>query len=124
MSTPPKPDQHRQPVAPIPLVRANAFEPFVSFLNEIGAPVERRLRQARVPVSLLDDPEALAPLFPAYRFVELAARGEQMEAFGVVVGQRATSFDRGDFRFEVSLHETAIGNIAVSRILTLSLIHI
>ena len=97
MSTPPKPDQHRQPGTPIPLVRANAFEPFVSFLNEIGAPVERRLRQARVPVSLLDDPEALLPLFSAYRFVELAARGEQMEAFGVVVGQRATSFDRGDF---------------------------
>lgn len=97
MSTPPKPDRHRQPGAPIPLVRANAFEPFVSFLNEIGAPVERRLRQARVPVSLLDDPEALLPVFSAYRFVELAARGEQMEAFGVVIGQRANSFDRGDF---------------------------
>jgi AraC-like DNA-binding protein len=85
------------PGGPLPFVRANALEPFVSFLNEIGAPVERWLRQARVPVSLLDDPEALLPVFSAYRFVELAARREQMEEFGVVIGQRASSFDRGGY---------------------------
>lgn len=97
MSKPPKADRQLQPGAPIPFVRANAFEPFVSFLNEIGAPVERWLRQARVPVSLLDDPEALVPVFSAHRFVELAARGERMEDLGMVVGQRASSFDRGDY---------------------------
>jgi AraC-like DNA-binding protein len=97
MSPPPKPDRHRPPSAPIPLVRANAFEPFLTFLNEIGAPVERRLREARVPVSLLDDPEALLPAFSAHRFLELTARGERMEDLGIVVGQRASSFDLGDY---------------------------
>jgi len=83
--------------APIPFVRTNALAPFISFLNAIGTPVERLLGQARIPSALLDDSEALLPILSGYRFIELAARQEQMEDIGVVVGQRASVFERGAF---------------------------
>jgi AraC-like DNA-binding protein len=78
-------------------VRANAFAPFVSFLNTIGAPVDRLLRQARLSQMLLHDPEALIPVILGYRFIEMAAREERMEDLGVVVGQRASAFDLGRY---------------------------
>lgn len=83
--------------APIPFVRSNALAPFIIFLNTIGAPVDRLLRQARVPPALLNDPEALLPVMSAYRFAELAARREKIEDIGVVTGQQASSFDLGRY---------------------------
>jgi AraC-like DNA-binding protein len=83
--------------APIPFVRANALAPFVSFLNTIGAPVDRLLRQAQLSHDLLHDPEALMPLILGYRFLEMAARKEQMEDIGVVVGQHSSAFDLGRY---------------------------
>jgi AraC-like DNA-binding protein len=69
----------------------------VVFLSEIGAPVETLLQQARVPVGLLNDPEGLVPLFPIYRFIELAARQERLEDLGVVAAQRTSTFDLGAY---------------------------
>lgn len=105
MSTPPNFDRRQMSGAPakpgagspIPLVRANAFAPFVGFLNEIGAPLERLLCKARMPPVLFDDPEALLPVMSGYRFAELAARQEKIEDLGVVIGRRASSFDLGVF---------------------------
>jgi AraC-like DNA-binding protein len=81
----------------IPFVRANVFAPFIGFLDTIGSPVERRLRQARLQSSLLEDGEALVPAMSAYRFLEVAARHEQIDDFGVVVGQRSSSFELGAY---------------------------
>ena len=105
ISAQPEPDRFALPAAPetprrgapLPFVRSSALEPFLGFLKAIGAPVERRLRQARIPSSLLDDPEALLPVFSAYRFLELNAQAEHIESLGVVVGQRASSFDLGSY---------------------------
>jgi AraC-like DNA-binding protein len=86
------------PVAgPIPFVRANALSPFVGFLDSIGSPVDRLLQQAGVPVSLLDDSEALLPVFSGYPFIEQAARHEHLENIGVLVGQRASAFELGAY---------------------------
>jgi AraC-like DNA-binding protein len=90
---------HRQPHAgqTIPFVRANVFAPFIGFLDAIGSPVERRLQQARLPLSLLEDGEALVPVVSAYRFLEVATRHEQIDDFGLVVGQRSSAFELGAY---------------------------
>jgi AraC-like DNA-binding protein len=82
---------------PIPFVRANALGPFFSFLNDLGAPVDRLLQEARVSRSLAHDPEGLLSVFSCYRFVGLAARREKLEDIGVVVGQRTSSFELGAY---------------------------
>jgi AraC-like DNA-binding protein len=83
--------------AAIPFVRANAFQPFVVFLDSIGAPVDRLLSEARVPSVVTEDPEALVPVMLGYRFIELAARQERIENIGVLVARGATAFDLGAY---------------------------
>lgn len=73
---------------PLPLVRVGAFLPFVSFLREIGAPVDHWLGAAKLPVHSLDDAEALIPLLHTCRFLEDAARREDIPMLGFQVGQR------------------------------------
>jgi len=92
-----RPDAGRQPNATVPFTRISALAPFIHFLDTLGAPTERLLRQARIPALLLDEPEALLPLFSAYRFVELAARLERIEDLGLVVGSHTYAFDLGAF---------------------------
>jgi len=82
---------------PIPFIRASALGPFLSFLEDLGAPVDRLSRQARLPGLASQDPEALLPAFSCYRFVELAARQEKLEDIGVLVGQRVSSFELGAY---------------------------
>ena len=73
---------------PIPLIRSSVVLPFVHFLNQIGAPTDRLLRQARVPISALDDSETLISLLGALDFIEQAARREGIETLGGMVGQQ------------------------------------
>jgi AraC-like DNA-binding protein len=73
---------------PIPLVRATVVFPFVQFLNQIGAPTERLLRQVKLPVTTLENPEVLIAAYQANDFLEQAARREGIEALGVIVGQQ------------------------------------
>lgn len=81
----------------IPLVRANIALPAVKFLNQIGAPTERVLRQAGLSVEALDDPEALIPLYCGFAFLERAAQSEGIEHLGVLVSQQAQMADLGVF---------------------------
>lgn len=81
----------------IPLTRASAILPFVKFLDQIGSPTERLLKQAKVPIFALEDPEALLPLRQTCVFVEQAARLEGIENFGILVGQRTQIADLGIF---------------------------
>jgi len=83
--------------APIPFARTSAFKPFIDYLNAIGVPTDQLLRQAHLPARLLDDPEMLVPLFPIYRFIELAARQEHLEDLGVRIAQKASAFDLGAY---------------------------
>jgi len=83
--------------AAIPFARVNALAPFVGFLNTVGAPTDRLLSRARISPELLDDQEALIPVYSGYRFLELAARQERLEDLGMVVGRQASSFELGAF---------------------------
>jgi len=77
---------------PIPMVRVNAIVPFVSFLENAGAPVERMMEAVRLPPRILDDPERLLPLHQGMAFVDFAARSENLSDIGALVGLR-TPFD-------------------------------
>lgn len=55
------------------------------------------LGQASIPARLLSDPEGLIPLYPIYRFIELAARQEHLEDLGTIIGQRGSAFDLGAY---------------------------
>lgn len=81
----------------IPLVRASAINPLVRFLNQVGVPSERYLRQAKLPVMALDDPVALIPLHRGFDFIESAAKREGIELFGLLAAQKAQVADFGVF---------------------------
>jgi len=69
-----------------------------STFSIIGSPTDQLLRQVHIPEGLLDDPEVLVPLFPIYRFIELVARKEHLEEdLGVLIAQKASAFDLGDY---------------------------
>ncbi len=75
-------------MASIPLIRASAVIPFVKFLNQLGSPTDRLLQQAGLPISALNNPEALVPLYQCFAFGERAARFEGIENLGIIVGQQ------------------------------------
>jgi AraC-like DNA-binding protein len=72
----------------IPLARSEGINPFVGFLEEIGAPVERLLTQAHLSPDTLSRPRTLFPLHLGLRFVEAAARREGIKDLGLIVGRR------------------------------------
>ena len=81
----------------VPLIRASAFIPFVTFLEEIGARVDPMLARARLPEAALAQPESLIPVHQACQFVADAARRESIEQLGFVVGQKMSIDALGTF---------------------------
>lgn len=75
-------------MADIPLTRGQFLLPFVSILDEIGAPTESLLVKSRLPSSLAEKSELYLPLLPALRFVETARRTQGIEDFGFLASQR------------------------------------
>jgi hypothetical protein len=58
---------------PSPLVRANSILPIIKFLEQVGIPTERLIREAKLPISILDDPEALISLYHGFTVIEKVA---------------------------------------------------
>ena len=81
----------------IPFTRAASVSNFITFLHSIGAPTERYLRQARIPLSLLDDPENPVPLHFCYRFVEKVTRKEGIDELGLLVAQQTSLNQLGQY---------------------------
>ncbi|CAN7162814.1 AraC family transcriptional regulator [Bosea sp. LjRoot90] len=75
-------------MADIPLTRGQFLLPFVSILDDIGAPTETLLERSRLPSSLAEKSELYLPLLPALRFVETAQRTQGIEDFGFLAAQR------------------------------------
>ena len=65
------------------------------FLNQVGAPTQQFLLQTKLPVAVLDEPEALMSLHQGFSFVELAARREGIELLSVLASQQAQIADFG-----------------------------
>lgn len=80
-------------VASLHLTRAGGLAPLIDFLDSIGAPTSRLMRQAGLRGDLLDDPQALVPLRLVHRLIEVAATTERIEDLGAVVAARTVAFD-------------------------------
>ncbi|MGA9380922.1 MAG: helix-turn-helix domain-containing protein [Phormidium sp.] len=75
---------------------------FIKFLDQIGAPTERFLKKAHLPVCGLDNPENLLPLNQCFAFAELAAHSEGIENLGAIVGYKTQLSQLGAFGALVS----------------------
>ncbi|SCW61586.1 Helix-turn-helix domain-containing protein [Rhizobium mongolense subsp. loessense] len=97
-----------------PLVRGSAYLPFVEFMEEIGAPVERVLEKALIPALVHKDPEALVPVQLAHSFLDKSARAVGSPDFGFAVGEHARIESLGAFgrslRRSLTLHD-ALGKL-------------
>ena len=97
------------PGSRISFTRACTMWPFMDFLDTIGAPTERFLQQAGIPLASLEQPESLVPLHLAYSFLERAANAEGINDFGLLVAQRTSAYDIGRFgellREALTVHE-------------------
>lgn len=82
-------------MAHIPLIRANVMNSAIAFIEEIEAPAERLLTEAKLSRSLLHEPEALVPLRYVFEFFEQTACAKGIEYFGLLVGQRTQISDLG-----------------------------
>lgn len=71
----------------IPLVRMSSLLPFIGFCEKVGAPVERRMIEARLPHHALSDPESLIPLNQGLLFIDGIARAEGLRELGILVGR-------------------------------------
>jgi AraC-like DNA-binding protein len=70
----------------IPLHRVATAIPFINHLHQLGAPVERELRRARLPVLAMGDPDCFIPSRNYWTFIANVARRKGMEDLGFQVG--------------------------------------
>jgi AraC-like DNA-binding protein len=73
---------------PIPLHRVAIVRPFVSLLEDIGAPVERAFRQAGLPYSALEDVNNYLPSHRFLTFLVNMSRSEGILDLGFRVGEK------------------------------------
>ena len=90
----------------LPFTRANSFIPFNLFLDTLGSPTQRLLQKARIPVALLEDPEALVPVHMAYHFLESAVQLEGIDDLGLRVAQEASAFQLGTYGIRLQRAQT------------------
>jgi AraC-like DNA-binding protein len=70
----------------LPLMRAVVMEPFIEAARQIGAPIEKMLRQAGLPTEMPADAAVLWPERPCWQFVQAVTRAEGVSDFGLMAG--------------------------------------
>jgi len=97
-----------------PRVRGSAYLPFVHFMERLGVPYQRAMDRTIIPALVLEDQEALVPVYLAHSFVESCARNIGLPDFGFIAGREARIEDLGAFGRSVvrslTLHD-ALGKI-------------
>lgn len=66
----------------VPLIRVGMLLPIVSFLEQLGAPVERHVKRAGIPIAALANHEAFLPLHQAAVFADAASLAEGIPNLG------------------------------------------
>jgi AraC-like DNA-binding protein len=72
----------------VPLLRVSALIPFVDFLHKLGTPTEKLLRQCKLPIFALNEPNLLIPRHQVFDFVKKGASQEGIENLGLLVGEK------------------------------------
>ncbi|BAQ64118.1 AraC family transcriptional regulator [Geminocystis sp. NIES-3709] len=72
----------------VPLLRVSALIPFVDFLEELGTPTEKLLRQYKLPIFALDEPNLLISRDQVFDFLKKASYQEGIENLGFLVGEK------------------------------------
>ena len=70
----------------IPLHRVATALPFMDYLHQYGAPLERELQRARLPVLAMDDPDSFIPSRNYWNFIANVANREGIKDLGFLVG--------------------------------------
>ena len=90
----------------VPFTRISSLLPFVIFLKNLGAPTERFMRKAKIPIAKLDTPSYPIPLHSVYGFLEYAAQSEGIQHFGLTVGQKTSLDDVGVYGYLIQQSHT------------------
>ncbi len=72
---------------PIALHRTTIIRPFIEFLTDIGAPVNRTLQQVKLPTLALSDPNYYISSLAFWKFTEIMAIKEGIQDLGFLVGR-------------------------------------
>ncbi len=75
-------------LTPIPLHRVATAMPFINYLHQTGAPVERELMRASLPVQAMEDPDCFIPSRNYWTFIANVVKRKGMEDLGFRVGQQ------------------------------------
>ncbi len=84
------------PTDSIVLTRAEYAIVYIQLLRQIGAPVERELRRARLPVLIEEIPNALVSTDLTFRFLSRCARSEGIDDLGFEAGWNVSTDTFGD----------------------------
>ncbi len=103
----------------IPLIRASQLEPYLTFLDKIGANSNQFLEQSKISIAVLNTPEKLLPEYQVWDFIERAgkANGSAIE-FGLQTGLE------GNFDFILGLMYPSLTTYdALNRLCLLTRLH-
>lgn len=102
----------------IPLIRASQLFPFLKFLNQIGSPTEKLLKQARIPEFKIEQSNSLIPEYSIWSLIEQAARFEGIEDFGLQVAVQTKIEDVGLFA-QLLLRSPTLDDVVNTLLMTL-----
>ncbi|WP_455207981.1 helix-turn-helix domain-containing protein [Kaarinaea lacus] len=77
----------------VPIVRLAHLIPYIKFLREQGAPVDRELSRVKLPTHLPEEPGAYLPTLPVLAFLDNISRSEGIDELGL---RAATHLDVND----------------------------
>ena len=80
---------------PIALVRSEYLFPYIQLLREVGTPIDRELRRARLPTLIEELPDSYIGTDLAFRFIEKCAHAEGIDNIGFEAGWRLSYNDFG-----------------------------
>lgn len=72
----------------VPLLRVSTLIPFIDFLQELGTPTDKLLRQCKLPIFALDEPNLLISRHQVFDFLNKTAYQEGIENLGFLVGEK------------------------------------
>ena len=67
----------------IPIFRSAHLLPYLTFLRELGAPVEKELRRAKLPAEIPDKPDGYLPKLPVLVFLDNISQREGIDECGL-----------------------------------------